>query len=515
MQRKWTVLSILDMDFSSPQVWAARFTSFQVFEASYRFLAVLAIFLVSLFAISFPCLAKRLKGLRIPHLVFFMGKHFGTGVILSTAFCHLLPDAFESLQSDNVNRVYHGIRKWAGPIILCSLLTIFLVEYISTSYVDYLYAETSLPSSPATSSEVPFLSEQEAFSPIANKSRRTSRTSSVTSVSPVLSSTEVTDATPLLGTAQVRHKSQSSCELGSCQRQLRPAFPLVFLNSPRLSRGGLPLSGMVWGRDMPCACRFQPADAEDRDDIVDTDNSRSTSVMYLSEVRTGEDAKMRVGRKRQITGILVLQVGIMIHSLVIGSTLAITSGSDFMSLLTAVLFHQLFEGLSLGIRIAGIPALPSDKAPRQSYDLETSTDGNQGKLRRNWLSPTLSFLFAVTTPFGMTFGLLVLNRFSDPSHIPGQTSLMLIQGLMSGISAGMLIYAATVEMLAGDFVFSDVGGEHGHVHGSHHHHHHDHDAQHVVDECDPHTPPSNSLSKRVLAVMSLLTGSATMAMVGS
>ena len=29
---------------------------------------------------------------------------------------------------------------------------------------------------------------------------------------------------------------------------------------------------------------------------------------------------------------------------------------------------------------------------------------------------------------------------------------MLIQGIMSGISAGMLIYAACVEMLAGDFV---------------------------------------------------------------
>lgn len=35
---------------------------------------------------------------------------------------------------------------------------------------------------------------------------------------------------------------------------------------------------------------------------------------------------------------------------------------------------------------------------------------------------------------------------------------------MSAISAGMLIYAATVEMIAGDFVFGDVDG-------GHHHHH--------------------------------------------
>lgn len=37
---------------------------------------------------------------------------------------------------------------------------------------------------------------------------------------------------------------------------------------------------------------------------------------------------------------------------------------------------------------------------------------------------------------------------------------------MSAVSAGMLIYAATVEMLAGDFVYGDVDG--------HHHHHHQH-----------------------------------------
>lgn len=34
--------------------------------------------------------------------------------------------------------------------------------------------------------------------------------------------------------------------------------------------------------------------------------------------------------------------------------------------------------------------------------------------------------------------------------------LKLIQGLMSAISAGMLIYAACVEMLAGDFVMDPL-----------------------------------------------------------
>ena len=42
--------------------------------------------------------------------------------------------------------------------------------------------------------------------------------------------------------------------------------------------------------------------------------------------------------------------------------------------------------------------------------------------------------------------------------------MYLTQGLMSAISAGMLIYAATVEMLAGDFVFGDLAdSHHGHA----------------------------------------------------
>lgn len=48
---------------------------------------------------------------------------------------------------------------------------------------------------------------------------------------------------------------------------------------------------------------------------------------------------------------------------------------------------------------------------------------------------------------------------------PCLASMLLIQGVMSAISAGMLIYAATVEMIAGDFVFGDVDG------GYHHQHH--------------------------------------------
>lgn len=65
------------------------------------------------------------------------------------------------------------------------------------------------------------------------------------------------------------------------------------------------------------------------------------------------------------------------------------------------------------------------------------------------LKPLLTLTFALTTPTGIWIG---LAAFSHTSSQSGSPALREAQGLLSAMSAGMLIYAACVEMLAGDFV---------------------------------------------------------------
>lgn len=125
----------------------------------------------------------------------------------------------------------------------------------------------------------------------------------------------------------------------------------------------------------------------------------------------------------------------MIHSLVIGFTLALASGADFESLVTAILFHQVFEGLSLGIRIA---ALPPPTELQQSIVLY-------------WLRPVLALLFALTAPAGILSGLCVFGGGGGHTDAGGAGS-KIAEGVLCAISAGMLIYAACVEMLAADIV---------------------------------------------------------------
>ena len=100
--------------------------------------------------------------------------------------------------------------------------------------------------------------------------------------------------------------------------------------------------------------------------------------------------------------------------------------------MTAILFHQLFEGLSLGIRIAALPSSP--------------TQGAFDRLPGHVLKPLLSATFALTTPAGIAIG---LAAFADHG---ASERVRRVQGFMSAMSAGMLVYAACVEMLAGDFV---------------------------------------------------------------
>lgn len=59
---------------------------------------------------------------------------------------------------------------------------------------------------------------------------------------------------------------------------------------------------------------------------------------------------------------LLLEMGILFHSVFIGMALAVAVGSEQVILLIAIAFHQTFEGLALGSRIAAVGWRP--KAPQ-------------------------------------------------------------------------------------------------------------------------------------------------------
>ncbi|KAL3425038.1 ZIP zinc transporter [Phlyctema vagabunda] len=124
--------------------------------------------------------------------------------------------------------------------------------------------------------------------------------------------------------------------------------------------------------------------------------------------------------------VLVLEAGIIFHSLLLGITLVVAGDSVFITLYIVILFHQCFEGLALGARIA---ATASNK---------TTT----------WILP---MAFALVTATGMAIGIGVLNQFNgnDPSTI-------VALGTLDALSAGILLWVGLVSMWANDWIYGEL-----------------------------------------------------------
>ncbi|EQL00753.1 Zinc/iron permease [Ophiocordyceps sinensis CO18] len=177
----------------------------------------------------------------------------------------------------------------------------------------------------------------------------------------------------------------------------------------------------------------------------------------------------------EVVSILVMEAGILFHSLLIGLTLVVAGDSFFITLFVVILFHQIFEGLALGTRIATVGTdesrhtSPDAVSGGNVRDAEKSAaaaavaDPSSSSASSYPLAPSpglsmkkklaLASLFAFITPIGMAIGIGVLQNFNGNDR-----STLIAIGTLDALSAGILVWVGVVEMWAADWM---VGG-HGH-----------------------------------------------------
>ncbi|KAK9748146.1 hypothetical protein RND81_02G039100 [Saponaria officinalis] len=118
----------------------------------------------------------------------------------------------------------------------------------------------------------------------------------------------------------------------------------------------------------------------------------------------------------------VLEVGIVVHSVVIGLSMGASQNEcTIKPLIAAISFHQLFEGMGLGGSIL-----------QAEYGVKMKT--------------TMVTFFSITTPIGIILGMMLQKVYKENSP-----KSLIIVGVLNAISAGMLIYMAMVNLLSTDF----------------------------------------------------------------
>ncbi|KAF5024864.1 hypothetical protein F66182_3103 [Fusarium sp. NRRL 66182] len=159
--------------------------------------------------------------------------------------------------------------------------------------------------------------------------------------------------------------------------------------------------------------------------------------------------------KAEMANISIMEAGIIFHSLLIGITLVVAGDSFFVTLAIVIIFHQLFEGIALGTRIAslgyGQTPLALSHSHSHSHTPPPSVERTGTSTVPLWKKLLLASGFAIVTPIGMAIGIGVLNVFNG-----NNPSTLIAIGTLDAFSAGILIWVGLVEMWAQDWM---LGGE--------------------------------------------------------
>ncbi|KAK4242816.1 hypothetical protein C8A03DRAFT_29053 [Achaetomium macrosporum] len=373
-------------------------------------LHVVGLFLVlaaSIIGAGFPVVAKKVKWVRVPTKVFFVCKHFGTGVLIATAFVHLLPTAFGNLLDPCLPDLFtEQYPPMPGVIMMGSMFCLFVIEmYLNGKLGGHSHGG---PTGFKTHSQSP------ATPATAHRGAPPERPPRYSTASDF----EIEDIDYEKNIVQKMYEEKMKDYQPESPSEMPPWFVVFY---EQYVRQRLEIINMI--KSMRVQQQQQQAvDSAKRQTVIA--ETPIADSPYIDE-ETGQAVDPDVYRKMSLN-ITLLEGGILFHSVFVGMTVSITI-EGFVVLLIAILFHQMFEGLGLGSRIAAVPY------PRGSI--------------RPWL---LVVAFGTTAPIGQAIGLIARNSY-DPNSAFG----LIIVGVFNAISSGLLLYAALVDLLAEDFLSAE------------------------------------------------------------
>ncbi|XP_027331718.1 zinc transporter 5-like isoform X2 [Abrus precatorius] len=100
----------------------------------YKIGALVSILFASAIGVTIPMLGKTFSALRPEKDLFFIVKAFAAGVILSTGFIHVLPDAFKKLTCPCLDESPWQDFPFTGFVAMVSAIATLMIDCIATAY---------------------------------------------------------------------------------------------------------------------------------------------------------------------------------------------------------------------------------------------------------------------------------------------------------------------------------------------------------------------------------------------
>ncbi|EPQ32161.1 uncharacterized protein PFL1_00358 [Pseudozyma flocculosa PF-1] len=307
----------------------------------------------------FPIVTKRVPRLSIPAAAFDFAKYFGSGVIIATAFIHLLAPGVEELQSPCLSQAFQDYDAFPFAIAMISMFVVFIVELLAFRLGSHIASNL-------------------AYDPHVGGHHH---------------------ALEHIGTAD------NHVHVGAHDR----AHAHHHSDAHGHSHGHSHAHAHDHARDLESN---ETEDSAIKKAGVETDASSHASVPLSAAAS-------------EILGVMILEFGVIFHSVIIGITLGTTS--DFTILFIVIIFHQMFEGLGLGSRLAFLPLKLKSMIPYVG-----------------------AIAYGLVTPIGLAIGLGIRHTYNEES-----ATASYVTGVFDSVSAGILLYTGTVELLAHEFIFNE------------------------------------------------------------
>ncbi|KAK7846311.1 zinc transporter 1 [Quercus suber] len=502
----------------------------------FKLVAICTILIASGLGVSLPIVGKKIPTLNPENNIFFMIKAFAAGVILATGFIHILPDAFESLTSPCLGQKPWGNFPFTGFVAMLSAIGTLMIDTFATGYYKRSHFVKARPLSGDEEQQgeheghvhvhthkthghahgSAFVADDSGSEDLLRhqcscetqpeeRNKTKALKFKLIAISTILIASGLGLSLPIIGrkipTLNPENNIFFMIKAFAAGVILATGFihilPDAFesLSSPCLGQnpwGNFPFTGFVamlsasgtlmidtfatsyYKRSHFIIARPLSGDEEqqgEHESHVHVHTHKTRGHAHGSAFVVEDLGSVVLLRHRVISQ--VLELGIVVHSIIIGISLgASESPKTIKPLVAALTFHQFFEGLGLGGCISQVLelgivvhsiiigiSLGASESPKTIKPLVAALtfhqffEGlglggciSQAKFKSRAIAIMILF-FSLTTPFGIAIGMGISNIYQENSP-----TALIVEGLFNSASAGILIYMALVDLLAADFM---------------------------------------------------------------